>query len=325
MKRIMLSFLLAVLALPVCALGFTTDDFDVNLYGRLWPKVTYSVSDNSSSTDITDALSRIGVTSKYRLAEDLSVVAQVEARVNLGMDGSEDFLTEHLGYVGLESRKLGLFAIGTQWNPYYNTVAVVTDVYYHRASPFGYDNASPYREEQIVRYANTINGIKLDVGAQMKDDVGNDHFDKIYAGVGYNFGSLYLGVGYFRHDQTDTMMGTQDMVGVGGSISLTDDIYFAATYQDIRHEYMGMNEDHYTLDVVTSLDIMDYTLIGGVFSFSGDSKLPNYHKGYNVTLVKQMTSDVSIFVEWLSKDFNMQPTENAVSFGVRVDFDVNLI
>ena len=59
-------------------------------------------------------------------------------RINLGVDGSgtdnEDFFTEHLGYVGLQCSDLGLFAIGTQWNPYYS-VAAVSDVYYHPFQP----------------------------------------------------------------------------------------------------------------------------------------------------------------------------------------------
>ena len=178
MKRILVSCLLCVvLGLPGMVVSEEHEDnTSVSLYGRLWPKVTYSSpSEGDPSTDITDAISRLGVAANYKLTDTLTAVALVEARVNLNQDGDARkpdegsyFLTENLGYVGLESSDLGLFAIGTQWNPYYNIVAAVTDVYYHASSPFGYDTVGPFREEQIVRYAHSFSGLTLDLGAQLK-------------------------------------------------------------------------------------------------------------------------------------------------------------
>ena len=112
------------LALPGVALSDAHgDNASVSLYGRLWPKVTYtSPSDGDPSTDITDALSRLGVSADYKLSDTLSAIAQAEVRVNLDRDGDsrnnkyvglekkdvDYFLTEHLGYVGLQSSDLGL-------------------------------------------------------------------------------------------------------------------------------------------------------------------------------------------------------------------------
>ena len=130
MKRILMSCLLCIgLALPGMVMSEEHENkVSVSLYGRLWPKVTYTnPSDGDPSTDIKDALSRIGVSADYKLSETLTAVLQAEMRVNLGADGSQDFLTEHLGYVGLQGSDFGLLAIGTQWNPYYNIVAEVTD------------------------------------------------------------------------------------------------------------------------------------------------------------------------------------------------------
>ena len=109
MKRILVSCLLCfILGLPGIAVSDGHEEnTSVSLYGRLWPKVTYtSPSDGDPSTDITDALSRIGVTADYKLSETLTAVVLAEVRVNLHSDGSEDFFTEHLGYVGLQSSDL---------------------------------------------------------------------------------------------------------------------------------------------------------------------------------------------------------------------------
>ena len=144
------------------------------------------------------------------------------------------FLTENLGYVGLQSSNLGLFAIGTQWNPYYNIVAAVTDVYYHAASPFGYDNEGPFREEKLVRYALSFSGLNLDLGVQMKGQSGGDEdYDRVYAGVGYSYGPVYVGLGYLGDA---TSMEQRDLFGLGASWSVTDDLYLAVTYQSIRRD-----------------------------------------------------------------------------------------
>ena len=337
MKRILVSCLLCIgLALPGVVMSEEHEDkASGSLYGRLWPKVTYkSPSDGEPNTDITDALSRIGVAADYKLSETLTAVLQAEMRVNLGADGSQDFLTEHLGYVGLKSSDLGLFAIGTQWNPYYNIVAEVTDVYYHRASPFGYDNQGPFREEQIVRYAHSFNGFKLDLGVQLKGQAaGNEDFDKVYAGVGYSYGPVYVGLGYLGQD-----MGTdrRDYVGLGASLNVTDDLYLAVTYQSIQYD-IADNQD--SLDVAASYSFDGgYTLTAGIFIYDDDDfdvdyangvDTPAPHFGHNLTLIKSLTSDVRVFAEWLRKDFQeggrKDETEDTLSLGLRISFDAKIL
>ena len=326
MKRILVSCLLCIgLALPGMVMSEEHEDkASVSLYGRLWPKVTYkSPSDGDPSTDITDALSRIGVTADYKLSDTLSGVVQAEMRVNLGADGSGDFLTEHLGYVGLQSSDYGFFAIGTQWNPYYNVVAAVTDVYYHRSSPFGYDNDGPFRTEQIVRYAHSFGGLNLDLGVQLKgqdEGEGAEDFDQAYAGAGYSYGPVYLGLAYLRQDPG------ADLVGIGGSISLIDDLYLAFTYQSIQYD-TGPDGD--SLDVAATYSFgSGYTLIAGLFTYD-DHDDTSDHFGHNLTLVKSLTSDVRVFAEWLRKDFQegnrKDETEDQLSLGLRISFDAKLL
>lgn len=353
MKRILVSCLLCIgLALPGVVLSDAHEDnTSVSLYGRLWPKVTYtSPSDGDPSTDITDALSRLGVAADYKLSETLTAVALAEVRVNLGSDGSEDFFTEHLGYVGLQSSDLGLLAIGTQWNPYYNTVAAVTDVYYHRASPFGYDNLGPFREEQIVRYALSFSGLNLDLGVQLKGQTGGEDFDKVYAGVGYSYGPVYVGIGYLAHEmapevtemlrlQDDGMyvekvitsqdQGGRDYIGLGASWNVTDALYVAITYQSVQYD-MGPDRD--TLDLVGSYSFgAGYTLTAGIFTYDPDTDTSDPdHTGYNLTLIKSLNDNVRVFAEWLRKDFqddsdNPGETVDAFSLGLRIAFSAKVL
>ena len=330
MKRILVIGLVCIgLALPGVVLSDAHgDNASVSVYGRLWPKVTYmSPSDGDASTDITDALSRLGVSADYKLSDTLSAIALAEVRVNLGSDGSEDFFTEHLGYVGLQSSDLGLLAIGTQWNPYYNIVAAVTDVYYHRASPFGYDNEGPFREEQIVRYALSFSGINLDLGVQMKgQDESDEDYDRVYAGVGYSYGPVYVGVGYMGDATTQ-----RDLVGLGASWSVTDDLYVAITYQSIQKD-MEMATDSETLDVAASYSFdRGYTLTGGVFTYDPDNDTSDpAFLGYNLTLIKSLNDNVRVFAEWLRYDYQddhgrQGETEDALSLGLRIAFSAKVL
>ena len=329
MKRILLSCLLCIgLALPGLVVSEEHEDkTDVSLYGRLWPKVTYkSLSSGDTSTDITDAISRLGVAANYRLSDTLTAVVLAEARVNLDRDGDgrkpdqgDYFLTENLGYVGLQSSDLGLFAIGTQWNPYYNIVAAVTDVYYHSSSPFGYDNRGPFRTEQIVRYANSFGGLNLDLGAQFKgqSEVDED-FNEVYAGVGYSYGPVYLGVAYLGVADGD------DFFGLGASWNVTDDLYVGATYQSIQND----GPDEYSLDLAASYAFdMGFTLTGGFFTYDDDTETSDPdHRGYNLTLIKALNDNVKVFAEWLRKDFQEgDMTDDQLSLGIRIDFNAEII
>ena len=336
MKRILVSCLLClVLGLPGMVMSEEHEDnTSVSLYGRLWPRVTYSSpSDGDPSTDITDAISRLGVAANYKLTDTLSAVALVEARINLNRNGDgrkpdqgDYFLTENLGYVGLESSDLGLFAIGTQWNPYYNIVAGVTDVYYHSSSPFGYDNVGPFREEKIVRYAHSFSGLSLDLGTQLKGQgEGDEDYDKVYAGVGYSYGPVYVGVAYLGDASG---MEHRDYVGLGASLSLIDDLYLAVTYQSLQYD---VSPDRESLDVAATYSFgQGYTLIAGVFTYDADVDTSDlHHFGHNITLVKALTGNVKVFVEWLRYDFDEHDrqgeTEDQLSLGIRIDFNAKII
>ena len=338
MKRILLSCLLCIgLALPGVVLSDAHgDNASVSVYGRLWPKVTYtSPSEGDPKTDITDAISRLGVSADYKLSDTLTAIALAEVRVNLDRDGDgrkpdqgDYFLTENLGYVGLQSDNLGLFAIGTQWNPYYNIVAAVTDVYYHASSPFGYDWEGPFREEQLVRYALSFSGLNLDLGVQLKGQGGGDEdYDRVYAGVGYSYGPVYVGLGYLGDA---TSMEQRDLFGLGASWNVTDALYLGVTYQSIRHDDPNPNGE--TLDVAASYSFDGgYTLTGGFFTWdpNTDTSDPD-HLGYNLTLIKSLNDNVRVFAEWLRYDFQDDSdtpgeTVDHLSLGLRIAFNAKVL
>ena len=184
-------------------------DTDVSIYGRFWPRVTYnSVDGGDSSTDITDALSRVGIKANTQITETLSAVLHGEWDVDIEANGN--FGDARLAYVGLQSESMGMVAIGKQWDPYYNLVAEVTDIYYHRASPFGYDNQGPFRSTNLVTYANSIGGLKINAGMQVDGSVDNgdggthsDNVDAASVGASLRSGPVYIGVSYLRQNRDE--------------------------------------------------------------------------------------------------------------------------
>ena len=109
------------------------DDVDISLYGRFWPRLTFR-DGSQSSTDITDALSRVGIAVKSEVTD--SVTALLTGEWDVDIEANGDFGDARQAFAGLQSADYGLVAIGKQWDPHYNVVAQVTDVYYHRSSPF---------------------------------------------------------------------------------------------------------------------------------------------------------------------------------------------
>lgn len=329
------------------------DDVNVTLYGRLWPRLTWRVSD-STSTDITDALSRVGITADAKVTDGLTAVLKGEWDVDVEADG--DFGDARQAYVGLDSDHWGSIRIGKQWDPHFNIVAEVTDIYYHRSSPFGYDFIGPFRTNNLLRYAYNSGGFKLDIGVQVNgnpdDDNGGDdtdtnapsNIDAGSIGVGYNFGSAYLGASFLSQrnvgdsDSGDPVDFERNLFGVGGSWKPNDDLYLAFTYQYITEEARTDKLDKFTLDALFSYNLgNDYTLIGGIFAHDDDDQVRtingemsvgrNEVVGQNVTLIKALNANSKVFAEWVRSDFDNRDDDdeiNTFSIGFRYDFDALL-
>ena len=337
----------------VAPIGKKDDAVNVSLYGRFWPRLTYRDAEESS-TDITDALSRVGINSDAKVTDDVTALLKGEWDVDIEANG--DLGDARLAYTGLRSTDYGQITIGKQWDPHFNIVAEVVDVYYHRSSPFGYDHESPFRTNNLVRYAHGFGGFNVDLGMQvngeLQDGAGDDrvfrtnggvssaprHVDAASAGMSYRYGPAYLGVSYLRQNGDGALDEdlTRDTIGVGGSWNATDDLYLAFAYQSIQHEFMTRGEggmvddeqDRYTLDVLASYTFgHGYKAIGGMFAYDDgiDASDSNESLGYTFTLIKELNASMDVFGEWVQRGFETQETVNTFSLGFRYDFDVPIM
>ena len=314
-------------------------DTDVSIYGRFWPKLTY-IEDGESSTDITDALSRVGLKATTQVTDTLSAVLHGEWDVDIDANG--DFGDARQAYVGIKSSDLGFVGIGKQWDPHYNVIAEVTDIHYHRSSPFGYDHEGPFRSNNLVRYAHSFGGLSIDAGMQVNgspennagqpgffrtnSDVSSDSDNVDAAGVGlsYRGGPIYVGVSYLRQNQDSSDL-ERNFFGVGASVNVTDNLYLATTYQYITDNYGdGSEKNPYTLDVAASFSFGNgMKALAAFFAYDDDEDTNSSQLlGYTVTVIKEVHPSTDVFVEWVMTDYDLQDAVNTVSVGFRYDFDV---
>ena len=311
-------------------------DTDVSIYGRFWPKVTYK-DNGGSSTDITDALSRVGLKADTRITDTLSAVLHGEWDVDIEANG--DFGDARQAYVGIQSSQLGFVGIGKQWDPYFNVVAEVTDIFYHRSSPFGYDNEGPFRSNNLVRYANSLGSLNVDFGLQVNGSPENnagegffrtnantssdsDNVDAVSAGVSYGGEMAYVGVSYLRQNRDDDGV-ERNYFGVGASLNMIENLYLAVTYQYIQDNYDdGTEANPYTVDVAGALSFDNgIKVLGGFFAQHEDDG-SNCLSGFNFTLIKEVHPSTDVFVEWVLTNHKQKDTVNTASLGFRYDFDV---
>ena len=311
--------------------------FGVTLYGSLRPALTNADFGDNSRTDVTDFLSRVGVKGDVAVRDGLKAVYRGEWDVDIEDNG--DFGDARLAYVGLKG-SLGQLAIGKQWAPHFNIVAEVTDIFNHRSSPFGYDEAGPFRSEQILTYSFSRGGFKLDSGIQFDGDPENgaggsndtasepNHIDSASLGIGYSTGDFYAGVSYLDQQGDDDY--ERSFMGLAASWNATDNFYLAATYQDIEDDNNldgngnTVDYDQSSVDVAASLALGGgYKLKAAYFDWDGDDKGRSFD-GYNLTLENQMSDSVRIFAEWLRRDIERGEEHDFLSIGLRYDFEANL-
>lgn len=305
------------------------ENYGVTVYGSFRPALTYSdFGNDESSTDVTDFFSRIGFKGDIKVNESITAFYQGEWDIDVEADA--DFGDARLGFVGLEG-DFGRVALGKQWSPHYNIVAEATDIFNNRSSPFGYDEASPFRTNQMVTYSYSNGGFKLDAGLQFNGDAENsaggdnsqsnntEQVDSGSIGVSYRFGDFYLGASYL--DQQLDVDDERDFRAVAGSWKVSKDFYVAVTYQDIERT-MGTNTyDQSSFDIAASYALSkDYTFKTSYFDWDGDGQGRTFD-GYNLTLENQLNDSVKVFVEYLTRDIEGGEQQKHVSVGMRYDFE----
>lgn len=345
---------------PSSGISISPSGSKLNFYGSIRPSLTYFSSEvnnphgfayepisESSSTEVTDFFTRIGIKGETDIGAGITAFIRGEMEVAIDQDGEFD---PRLAFAGVKG-DFGRIAIGRQWHPHYNTIVEVTDLYNHRSSPFGYDRQGPFRRPGLVTYSNSISGdfgtFKLDAGGQFSGDVdstdsdvdttaggaNNDRvgLDSGSVGVSYKNDLFYLGLSYLQRQRS---VGSRDFYGLGVGVNLTDDLYLAATVQSIdqtvaadtttdattgvvtvnRAEY---EDNGHSVDVVGSYSFGDgYKVIAGYFDVDGAGRGAGndagYTHGYNLTLQRQISDNFRVFAEWLHFEYDNITAANAV-------------
>ena len=310
--------------------------YGVTVYGSFRPSLTYSDFDDDTSYDVTDFLSRVGVKGHVAISDSLSAFYRGEWDADIEANG--DFGDARLAYVGLKGG-LGQIAIGKQWDPHFNIVAEVTDIFNHRSSPFAYDERGPFRTNQLVTYAAQLGGLNLQAGARFDgtpdNSAGGDHSDTSEPddadagsiGIGYRMGPLYAGVSYLeQHGAEDR---ETSFTGLAASMDVSETLYLAVTYQDIEddnvpHHQVVVDLDQSSLDLAAAMALGGgYKLKASYFDWDGDD-LDRSFDGYNLTLENQLNDKVRVFAEYLQRDIEHGDEIDHVSIGLRYDFEAQL-
>ena len=317
------------------AVAEATKKHGVIVYGSLRPSVTYSDFDDDTSTDVTDFLSRVGIKGHVDISESMTAFYRGEWDADIEADG--DFGDARLAYVGIRGG-LGQIAIGKQWDPHFNIVAEVTDIFNHRSSPFAYDEISPFRTNQLVTYAAQLGGLNLQAGARFDGSPDNsaggktdatepDDADAGSIGIGYRMGPMYAGASYLEvHGEEDQ---ETSYTGFAASMNASENLYLAVTYQDIEDDNVPQENgvadfDQSSLDLAAAMALGGgYKLKTSYFDWDGDDNGRSFD-GYNLTLERQLNDNLRVHAEYLQRDIERGEEEDHISIGFRYDFEAEL-
>ena len=324
------------------AVAEATKKHGVTVYGSLRPSLTYTDDGADTNYDVTDFLTRVGVKGHVAITEGLTAIYQGEWDADIEADG--DFGDARQAYVGLQTG-LGQVAIGKQWDPHFNIVAEVTDIFNHSSSPFAYDERGPFRTNNLVTYMAHMGGLNIQAGARFDGATDNadasgddgsatepDDMDAGSIGLGYRMGPLYVGASYLEvHGAEDH---ERTLTGVGGSMDVTETLYLAFTYQDIEDDNVAVadgvvvDRDQSSLDIAAAMALGGgYKLKASYFDWDGDEGEymdERSFDGYNLTLEKQLNDQVRVHAEWLQRDIDNQDEHDHISVGFRYDFEAEL-
>ena len=203
MKNFVTIAVAAALAVPLAASANPT------LYGRVNVNLVHEDTDffedgSSEAWDVQNNASRVGVKGSEDLGNGLTAVYQFEFGVDASDSGD---VSGRLAYVGVAGG-FGVFAMGRQWTPYYNTVDK-TDIMQINSmndsyiGPSRIGNAVAYITPNFNGLTGTLalvvdnNGDAGDLAEVLNlGNTGDDGIDMVNASVDYSNGPLSAGVSY---------------------------------------------------------------------------------------------------------------------------------
>jgi len=305
--------------------GASSDNTDISFYGSLRPTFGLTASDSDDSWDVGDALSRIGVAAEHKLSNGLVGFAKGEFKVEISNNG--DFGEARKAYVGVKG-DFGRVAIGKQDTTQYAIIGDPVDIFNRGATPLAYDDASPFRQQEMISYRKSFGNLDFRVEAQFKGDTAEEGSDLVNGGVKYNGEDFTVAAAYLTRDVTiGGVIADEDAFGVSASKSFGD-LYVAAAYQDISRD--GDNQDRSTIDIVGAYKInAAYKLKMGYSIFSDDLVAADSNEitRINTTIEWHGSPDYYLFAEYQNNSYEDEAAgredSNQFIVGMRYNFNYN--
>lgn len=294
-----------------------TNNTKFNFYGTLRPTFGLTSTDSEDSWDVGDALSRIGIAAEHQLSNGMTAFAKGEFKVQI--QGDAHFGDARKAYVGIKG-DFGRFAIGKQATSQYNIIADPVDIFNRASTPLAYDDASPFRQQQLVSYSKSFGNLSFSAMGQFDKGSVNEGSDLFNTGVKYQGDGFTLGAAYLNKDFQGF---DEQTIGLSASKSLGD-LYLAASYQDIDRG--GNGQDRSTIDIVGAYKISEqYKFKAGYAKFSDDLSAMNSNEvtRLNTTIEWHGSPDYYLFAEYQNNNFASDDSRDSDQFmiGMRYNFD----
>ena len=298
----------------------TSDDTSINFYGSLRPTFGLTSSDSADSWDVGDALSRIGIAAEHKLSNGMTGFAKGEFKVQI--QGDAHFGDARKAYVGIKG-DFGRVAIGKQDTTQYAIIGDPVDIFNRASTPLAYDDASPFRQQEMVSYRKNFGNLEFRIEGQFKGETDIEGSDLVNGGFKYSGDSFTLAAAYLTRDMPGT---DENTVGVSGSKSFGD-LYIAAAYQDIDRG--GNGQDRTTIDLVGAYKINEVYKVKMGYSIFSDDLVPVESKEItriNATVEWHGSPDFYLFAEVQNNSYDdevagSKEDSNQFIVGMRYNFD----
>ncbi len=299
-----------------------SDDTSINFYGSLRPTFGLTSSDSKDSWDVGDALSRIGIAAEHKLSNGMTGFAKGEFKVQI--QGDAHFGDARKAYVGIKG-DFGRVAIGKQDTTQFAIIAGPVDIFNRASTPLAYDDASPFRQQEMISYRKSFGNLDFRIEGQFKGETDIEGSDLVNGGVQYTGDSFTLAAAYLTKDLAGA---DENTVGVSGSKSFGD-LYIAAAYQDIDRG--GNGQDRTTIDLVGAYKINDIYKVKMGYSIFSDDLMPVDSKEItriNATVEWHGSPDFYLFAEVQNNSYEdevagSREDSNQFIVGMRYNFDYN--
>jgi predicted porin len=289
-------------------------------YGSLRPTFGLTSSDSADSWDVGDALSRLGIAAEHKLSNGMTGFAKGEFKVRIQDTG--DFGDARKAYVGIKG-DFGRVAIGKQDTTQYAIIGDPVDIFNRAATPLAFDDASLFRQQELVSYRKDFGNLEFRIEGQFKGETDVEGSDFVNGGVKYQGDSFTLAAAYITRDLAGT---DENAMGISGSKSFGD-LYIAAAYQDIDRG--GNGQDRTTLDLVGAYKINETYKVKMGYSVFSDDLMPVDSKEItriNATVEWHGSPDFYLFAEVQNNNYEdevagSREDSNQFIVGMRYNFD----